>query len=85
MLDMKQLTFANPRDWCTIAAAAERLDVSQRTIARMIGDGVLQAFMPIVGSRESSRHKTLLYMPEVLELRAARDRVKGNAHRDPEA
>lgn len=79
MCDMSQLTIANPADWCTVAYAAELLNVSQRTIGRMIRDGRLQACRPLVGSRESARHKVMIYVPTVREYARALTTVRGEA------
>jgi len=86
MGDMKvqQMTMADPRDWCTYAFAAEQLNVSMRTVARMIAEGKLTAYRPLTGSRESPRHKTLIYVPQLMEYKQALQRVRGDdVKRDP--
>lgn len=76
MVGMEQLTVPDAHDWCTVAYAAERLDVSMRTVIRMVGAGQLTACHPRVGSRESHRHKMMLYTPEVFEVMEARKRLR---------
>lgn len=74
MLDMKvqqQIAIADPGDWCTYAYAAEQLGVSLRTIARMVSDGRLAGFRPLLGKHESPRHKTILYVPQLREYQRA--------------
>lgn len=68
-------------DFCTIAYAAELCGVSVRTIDRLTkpdGDkpATLQRVTPLCGSRESSRHKSLLYLSQVREYAAARQLVR---------
>lgn len=76
MLGMEQLSFASPHEFCTVAYAAERLEVSLRTVVRMVGNKQLTACNPRVGSRESKRHKMMLYTAEVFEVMEARKRLK---------
>ncbi len=76
---MKQMTFADPGDWCTLAYAAETIGVSLRTVARAIADGKLSARRPRVGSRETNRRHVMLYVSEVEEFAAAYKRVNRDA------
>jgi hypothetical protein len=81
MCDMRiQTAIASAQDWCTIAYAAEVLGVSMRTITRYLAAGTLHGHKPRVGSRESSRHKAILSVDEVLALRDALAIVKGEAN-----
>jgi DNA-binding transcriptional MerR regulator len=72
MPGMEQTKIPVADDWCTVAYAAEQLDVSQRQIMRYVSEGVLTAHQPRVGSRESARHKRVLSTAQVRELRNAR-------------
>lgn len=78
MCDMKvhQIAVADPGDWCTYAYAAEQLHVSMRTIGRMVADGRLSGFRPLIGSHESPRHKTILYVPQLREYQRALEVVR---------
>lgn len=79
MADMEQLKLADPGDWCTVAYAAERIDVSQRTIRRMIITGALRGYQVRHGSRETGRRHVILAVAEVLEFERARKLVKARA------
>lgn len=59
-------------EWCTYAWAAEFLGVSLSQVARYVTGGQLEAVTPLVGSRESARHKKMLHRAQVLRLRDAR-------------
>jgi excisionase family DNA binding protein len=66
-----QLAFADPADWCTIAYAADRIGVSERTVRRMIAERKLNGRRPRVGPRESGARHMLLYVSEVAEVAEA--------------
>jgi hypothetical protein len=72
-----QTALASPKDWCTLAYAAEVLGVSLRQVGRYVADGVLQGYRPRVGARESSRSHLILHVEEVIRLRDARRLIKG--------
>lgn len=72
-----QLAFPASGDFCTVAWAAELLGMSQRGVAKLVQDGRLREHMPLVGSRESKRHKRLLSADEVREYKRALLVVRG--------
>lgn len=79
-MNVQTLPFPNPGDWATKSGAATLLDVSLVTLNRMIADGRLTAYAPL-GAR-GDQH--LLWVPEVIELVAARRRV-ATAQGSPDA
>lgn len=72
-----QMTFPMSNDWCTVAWAAEHLDVSPRTVARLVALGTLESVTPLVGQHESRRHKRMLKADQVREYRRALSVVRG--------
>ncbi len=72
-----QMTFPLSNDWCTVAWAAEHLDVSQRTIGRLVQSGALDSVTPLVGSQESRRHKRMLKADQVRAYKRALSVVRG--------
>lgn len=66
-------------DYGTYAWAAEQLDVSLRQVGRYVNDGLLSVVVPRCGARESRRHKRMLAVSEVLELKTVRARMKSGA------
>lgn len=77
MAAMKQTYMALGTDFCTVAWAAEFLQVSIRTVGRLIRDGKLDTVTPLSGSRESKRHKSMLYATQVRAYREALEVVRG--------
>lgn len=72
-----QMAISASSDFCTVAWAAELCGVSMRTITRAMEpeDGrapALTRVQPLVGSRESGRRHTLLYVEEVRRYHDAR-------------
>lgn len=61
----EQMKFADPTDWGTIAWAAERIGVSQRSVRRFVATGQLNAKRPRIGALETGRRHVLLYVFEV--------------------
>ncbi len=74
---MQQMTFPLSNDWCTVAWAAEHLHVSPRTVARLVTTGVLDSVTPLVGERESRRHKRMLKADQVRAYKRALSVVRG--------
>lgn len=66
-----------PADFCTLAWAAEHLDLSLRSVQRLVKAGKLHGFRPLVGSRESGRRHNMLMTEQVRSYRAARDLLAG--------
>jgi hypothetical protein len=58
--------------WVTYGWAAEALGVSVSQVARYVAGGQLEAVTPLVGPRESARHKRMILREQVLKLREAR-------------
>lgn len=79
MATMEQMKISDPGDWCTVAYAAERIDVSQRTVRRLIITGTLRGYQVRHGSRETGRRHLILSVAEVLEFERARKLVKARA------
>lgn len=72
-----QLAFPSSKDFCTLAWAAELLGMSHRSVAKLVADGRLKDHTPLVGSRESKRHKRMLSADEVREYKRALQVVNG--------
>jgi predicted site-specific integrase-resolvase len=62
------LPIPNPSDWATMRAAAEVLGVDYQTVHRWRSEGLLTAHRTLGGA-------PICWMPEVLDLKAARDRL----------
>lgn len=73
MTDQPTLSLPNPGDWGTLAAAAGRLQVSVRTVGRMLESDVLHGYMLRVGETEQGR--MYVWWPEVEEVARARERL----------
>lgn len=67
------LPLPNISDFCTIQYAAAKLGRSDRTVRRWVADGVLAGHVPRVAAGETG--PTLLWVQNVLELRAALSRI----------
>ena len=76
MCDMhnQTLPLPNPGDWISIAAAAARLEVSRRTVERLIEDGRLTGYW-IEGARGRTA-AAILWRADVQRLREALERVR---------
>lgn len=72
---MSQLKIEMPSDWATMAWAAEQLGVSLRQVGRYVQAGILTAYTPRCGSRETHRHKRMVSVDEVRDLKRAREVV----------
>lgn len=73
-----QLVFPSSKDFCTVAWAAELLGMSIRSVLRLVADGKLSSFSPLVGSHESGRHKRMLSADQVREYKRALSVVRGD-------
>lgn len=76
MADMEQMKFADAGDWCTVAYAAEKIDVSQRSVRRWIIEGTLKGYRVRHGSRETGRRHVILAVTEVEAYARARKLVR---------
>lgn len=65
-----------PADFCTLTWAAEHLELSLRSVQRLVRDGKLSVFRPLVGSQESGRRHNMLMTEQVRNYRAARDLLR---------
>ncbi len=72
-----QMTFPLSNDWCTVAWAAEYLDVSLRTVGRLVASGTLDSVTPLVAAGESRRHKRMLKADQVRAYKRALSVVRG--------
>lgn len=72
MFSMNQQTLPvpNPGDWCSIKHAAEVLGVDYQTVWRWRGQQILTPHRALGGT-------PMCWLPEVLELKRARDRAAG--------
>lgn len=69
----------NPADFCTVAWAAEQLDLSQRHVRRLAKEGKLQLLKPLTGSREEGRRHNVLLTAQVREFARARKVISGDS------
>lgn len=65
------LAIPNPDDWIDINAAADLLGVTETTVRRFFASGAL--------TRYKAGRTTIVWRLEVMQLRAARQRVRGGA------
>jgi hypothetical protein len=65
--------------FCSVKYAAAKLGRDERTIRRWVAEGILTAYSPRVAPGEEKR--TMLWVPQVTELREALAKVKGNRAR----
>lgn len=66
-----QMTITDVRDFATVAAAAQVLGVSQRTVMRMVADGVLDKHVPRHAPNE--RVTWILSVAQIAEVKKARE------------
>ena len=81
-MQMEKLPLPNPEDWITIDGTAELLDVSRRTVTRLIGANTLTLHRP--RHRKGERVQGWLWYPQVIAYARALSVVRG-AERAPEA
>lgn len=72
------MSLSSPDDFCTVAWAAEKIGISQRGVYRLFSEagGPLSVVRPRVGSRETGRRHTMLYVAQVQEYAIAHRLVK---------
>jgi excisionase family DNA binding protein len=78
MCDMKvqQMHLADSAEWCTVTYAAQMLGLSVRTVTRLIASERLPAYLPMLGTGEDDRHKTMLRVADVRRYRSALDVIR---------
>lgn len=74
-MDNQTLPLPNPGDWLTVGAAATRLRKSRRTVERYVALGTLTGYWPEGAVKRAG--SAMLWRPQVLELAAALDKVRG--------
>lgn len=68
-MNQQTLPVPNPGDWCSIKHAADVLGVDYQTVWKWRNTGILTGHRALGGT-------PLCWVPEVLELRAARERAR---------